>query len=332
MIEGLEERLLVSFPNQKRSRAQRLFCFANVDERKKLVRWIRCGTTKRVDLGVSGCAVLGGILYVVIQSKKKPKVISIDPKNWRIREIYFLKKVQDPHCLVVHQGKLFLASTGNNSIYSLLIDGDSIVGEEEVWHFPNTSFDQDDVHLNGLVFIDDQMVISAFGRRNTEGDWSKNGILFNVITGSAIRDHLDHPHSAQFLNGLLVFAESNIGMIHIGKMKGRLNFDFLNIKVGGYPRGILIRKDHLIVGQSKIRQISRSTGATINTESKDLGFCGLVKIDLNDYTCGKIIDLSSSGPEIYSVLDVKCCLPSKAHAPSSIAFFETMKAFIQRLT
>lgn len=330
-MENLQERLLVSFPNQKRSGVQRIFCFANVDENKKLIRWIRCGATKRADLGVSGCVVLDDILHIVIQSKKKPKIVSIDPNNWRILGTYFLKRAKDPHCLVTHQGKLFLASTGNNSVYSLSIDNNLIVGEEEVWHFPDTSFDQDDVHLNGLIFINDQMIISAFGRRNKEGNWSKGGVLLNVVTGVPIRDHLEHPHSAQFLNGLLVFAESNIGMIHLGKLKNKEDFDFLTIKIGGYPRGILIRKDYLIVGQSEIRQISKSTGIAINAENEDLGSCGLVQINLKDYTFSKIINLSTHGPEIYSVLDVKCCLPSIEHRPSSFAFFEAAKTFFQRL-
>ena len=329
-MEDLQDRLLVSFPNQKRSGVQRLFCFANIDERKKLIRWIRCGSTKRMDLGGSGCAVLDGILYVVIQSKKRPKIVSIDPRNWQIQRTYFLKKVRDPHCLIAHQGNLFLASTGNNSVYSILIDGKSMT-EEEVWHFPDASFDEDEVHLNGLVFINDQMIISAFGRRNHEGKWDKKGVLFNVTTGTSLRDRLDHPHSAQFSNGLLVFAESNAGMIYFGKMRDKSNFDFSTIKVAGYPRGILVRQDHIIVGQSQIRKISRSTGEPINKENEDLGFCGLIKINLKERNVEKIIDLSNYGPEIYSVLDVKSCMPSKDHAPSSFAFPEAIKVFFERL-
>ena len=120
-------------------------------------------------------------------------------------------------------------------------------------------------------------------------------------------------------------------MIHLGKLKNKEDFDFLTIKIGGYPRGILIRKDHLIVGQSEIRQISKSTGIGINVENEDLGSCGLVQIDLKDHTFSKIINLGTHGPEIYSVLDVKCCLPSVEHSPSSFAFFEAAKTFFQRL-
>ena len=69
----------------------------------------------------------------------------------------------------------------------------------------------------------------------------------------------------------------------------------------------------------------------INAENEDLGSCGLVQINLKDYTFSKIINLSIHGPEIYSVLDVKCCLPSIEHRPSSFAFFEAAKTFFQRL-
>lgn len=171
-------------------------------------------------------------------------------KNYKVRKRWILKKVKDGHSLVTKNGKVYIASTGNDSI----VEFDPETEEERVFWKEN-SFGKDTIHLNSMIWDDDHMIISAFGKK--AGDqWmsARNGYLMDIKTGKKIRDSLFHPHTLLKNREGIFFCES--ARKKVLSMDGSDSLDIGK----GYVRGLLITEEEIAVGISHARRRSKSTG------------------------------------------------------------------------
>jgi hypothetical protein len=323
----MDSQLLISYPNQVG--AQRPFCFGTLNDSGGM-HWVRSGATRKQDLGVTGFTAHGSNVFVIVQSKKRPKVVAMDPKDWSIRNTYFLTEVIDPHCLVSHRGDLYVASTGNNGVYRLKLENDVVIGEENVWQFPDTSRTTDDVHLNSIAFVDDALVVSSFGPRDANGEWAANGSILLTESGQVLAGNLVHPHSIKYGHGVLAFAESNASQVHIGSRDEAGAFQFRKVPVPGYPRGILLEESNLLVGSSARRKTSKSTGRQLDVGDASTVHSGVYRIDLESDKTQQVFDTSAYATEIYELAQIDCAMPVNKNRPFSLSWMEYLRVAVER--
>lgn len=305
--------LLISFCNQERAR--RAFSLAALDPTEDRIDWIRVGARRR-DFGTAGRAVHDDHLYVVIQSNRAPRIVALDRGRWQIRGVSPLARVRDPHSLTVNDGALYVASTGDNAVYRLTLDG-PVVGREEMhWRYPGTSETHDDVHLNALAFFDGDLIVSAFGPRDADGRWTPNGVILNADTGQRLAVGLDQPHTVVQDGNRLAFCESRTGRVHTGT-RGDGHIEFQAHDVDGYTRGLWFDTDDLLVGISGHRAASRSTKRALATPNGAVVHSGLRRLRLGSSEVTSIADLSDGANEVYDVIEIDAAQPTSAVRPTT---------------
>ena len=316
---------LISFCNQ--DRPHRRFALAAFERPGDPLAWIRIGAGRR-DFGATGMICHDGFVFVIVQSKQLPRLVALDTRHWTLVASSPLSQVRDPHSLALRDGHLFVASTGDNAVYELLLDGPRLASERLHWRYPETSDDEDDVHLNSLTFVGDELLVSAFGPRDPEGRWSSDGRVLNVDAAAVLAEGVNQPHSLLHSPGFLMFCESRTGRLHVA-CEPEKKIAFGAYGVAGYTRGLAHTGDGVLIGVSGSRATSRSTGKALDV-SLDTTSCGLWKLA---FTAGKttcLIDLSGSGNEIYDLLAIDAPMPAFDRAPVRNALAETLRGLLYR--
>lgn len=247
--------------------------------------------------GITGLAWMGDQILATVQSN--PTCLLVLSKDFRVLERWNLEKVLMPHSLLVAEGGVLIASTGSDSIVWV----DPKTGREEYYWRANTD-GADQMHLNSLALRDGKVHYSAFGykKRDLWADVNQ-GIVQAVGSDTPAVTGISHPHSLQVFENDFYFTES--AMSRIANSKGE-SFQFDK----GYPRGMLITRDRLVLGFSKGRLRSESTGVELDRE-KMIGrysdICTVVEYrrtgpKLQDIEEVQRIDMSRRANEIYDLL------------------------------
>jgi len=302
-------KLIVSLCNKKASvdkiREKKMLYpnvfLLEVDTEKEQIKPIEIRWWTWKPKGVTGLYPYKDGFLCLLQAKTH-KLFYID-KKYRVKGKWPLKKVKDGHSIVVWKDKIYIASTGNNSIVEFLPDKN----EEKIFWQYNSS-ETDTIHVNSMVWHNDQMIISAFGKK--DGDqWitARNGFLKNIHEERIIKSSLFHPHTLIKTPEGIFFCES--AKKRIMPING---YDALNVEKG-YVRGLLITKDEIAVGISHARTRSKSTGKLNDMDSELMksfqSGCG-IKIykrrgsKLRDAEFVKFIDLYSYSNEIYDLISI----------------------------
>ncbi|MGC2458710.1 MAG: DUF4915 domain-containing protein [Gallionellaceae bacterium] len=211
----------------------------------------------------------------------------------------YLPEIIDGHSILINQGRLYIASTGNDAVISYRLGPTGIDDSDVFWRVAGSRADTH--HINGLALWHGDIVLSAFGPKSGQ-TWStaSNGYLFNLTQNTRLADNLYQPHSIKEWGGNLYYCESVRGNIAcLGKAEW---------EIGGYTRGLdFIAGDTVAVGSSKARKISKSTGLINNPADpgQSSGECEINFFRLS--TSGGItrlagISLSNYAPEFYDVL------------------------------
>ena len=316
---------LVSFCNQDRSR--RRLALAAFERPGDPLAWIHIGAGRR-DFGATGMICHDGFVFAVVQSNQNPRLIALDTQRWTLAAASPLSQVRDPHSLALRDGRLYIASTGDNAIYELYLDGPRLASERLHWRYPETSDDRDDVHLNSLAFVEGELVVSAFGPRGSEGRWTPGGRILNVDAGAVLAEAVNQPHSLICDAGLVMFCESKGGRLHVVRDPEKRITLGAHV-IAGYSRGLARTGDGILVGVSASRAASRSTGRSLGP-SPDAASCGLWRLSSvsGEATC--LIDLSNSGNEIYDLLAVDAPMPALERAPAHNALAETLRGLLYK--
>lgn len=248
------------------------------------------------DEEIAGLAADQDFVYVAV--RRPAAVIILSRSDLRVVRRHALPELENLHSLCVREDEVFLVSTGTDEVVRFRMRGARILSESLFWRPAGSAVRADAHHLNGLCFFQGELHVSGFGEKM--GDtWaaSSNGFIRNLERNETVATGLRHPHSLLPLDDGLAFCESGRRTVHL---PGRPPVHSLP----GYARGLCRVGDHLFVGASSRRLVSRSTGKAVPQPGPDdlAGRCSVSRIALHSSSVDLMTDLSWHGGEIYDLL------------------------------
>lgn len=324
--------LLISFCNQISSPDCSLGIF-NISDRSS--RWIDfSGLSDDIRNNFSGvCGICGVAEDVIITTQgSSPILATVSITEAKITNHVALKKCKDPHSLVHLNGYVYGVSTGTNEIYRVPFKDGQFGAEELFWSYPGVSYARDEVHLNGLTVDGEDLIASCFGPRNAEGSWGMEGRVFHVESGGSIRAGLNQPHSPIVSSGQLAFAESAANKVHVYRKTDNLPWICeREILLSGYTRGLVLRGQHMLVGISASRKLSRSQGRFLY-ENQSVNDSQLLSIDLATGETEAKFGLLAYGREPYDLFGINIKPNLLAEVDSINARIRNMESWVDRYT
>jgi hypothetical protein len=117
------------------------------------------------------------------------------------------------------------------------------------------------------------------------------------MTGERIGEGLGHPHSILDIDGTLAYCESSTASVVVGGSRSE--------QLPGYPRGLCRVGDRLLVGTSRGRKVSKSTGITNRADpGAPAGRCSVTTLALPGLAIERVDDLDELALEIYDLQPV----------------------------
>jgi hypothetical protein len=236
--------------------------------------------------------------FVYVAARRPAALIILSRPDLRLVRRHALPELENLHSLCVRQDELFLVSTGTDEVVRFRMRGARILSQSLFWRPPGSAVRADARHLNGLCFFQDELHVSGFGEKMGE-TWaaSSDGFIRNLERNETVAAGLRHPHSLLPLDDGLAYCESGRRTVHL---PGRSPVHNLP----GYARGLCRVGDHLFVGASSRRLVSRSTGKAVPQPDPDglAERCSVSRIALRSGSVDLMTDLSWHGGEIYDLL------------------------------
>lgn len=233
---------------------------------------------------------LGG--YIALLHPNKLMYLST---NLEVQWVRKLEILSDAHSVSYHEGCVYAVSTGTDQIIRVAQDG----AAEVFWQASDAATDT--VHLNSLLWHNNQCLVSAFGsKKETLWRSADEGYVFNISTGEYLLKNIYHPHSLTVINDELWVCESS-RLAVINCLDTRIETPW------GYLRGLCEKDGFLYVGSTFGRNKSKSTGQIIDNQADGgirSGNCGIGIIDLRGGLPKIVdfIDLSAYAEEIYDII------------------------------
>lgn len=176
----------------------------------------------------------------------------------------------DFHDVLVHEGRVYLVSTGTNEILVLSPDGRVVARHA----YPGGN---DSWHLNCLAVWDGRVVVSAFGEFDAYRGYKHNtrgrGFVMDLETGAKLWEGLSQPHTPVQRGDLRFVCNSEEKQVLARDASGgirRLQFD-------AYTRGLAFGEQHLYVGLSQSRNIEAAGargGRIVAVDPSTFALCG----------------------------------------------------------
>lgn len=320
--------VLLTFANQIASPTHSI-CLFNPDSGG--LRWVlQDNAVIEKNMGVTGVCEIDGLVGYVTQGEARYLTV-IDLEAQKTVAQRELTRVVDAHDLVFRSGYFYVVSCGTNEIYKLAFDGE-LIGEEELfWQVPDEPYDADTVHLNGLAFGTADIVASCFGHREENGQWGTKGKLIDVRSGELILDGLRQPHSPTIVDEVLYYAESAAGKIGMLRNSGDGWALERELIVDGYPRGLAVWEDSLLVGISTHRNLSRSRRRLLGESVSAIANSAILQVDRASLTLKHDYNISLVGNEVYDVLPVRTNLPLYPEPVAAQDRMREMQSTVEKL-
>ena len=264
--------------------------------------WVSCGPEKITSSG-TGLARNSEHFFMTGHSAGTTYVKIISQNDFSFVDYFLLPKVTDAHSLAWHEKRLFIVSTGSDSVYSV----DPYRGAKSLkveWSASATGVDSR--HLNGLCVVKDQLLCCGFGeKKGASWNLAKDGFVRNLSTGKMLLRGLHQPHSIFPDDSGVILCESTLGTVRT--LKGTIR------KFAGYTRGLNRLPDgKFCVGLSSRRIRSKSTGRlNQGVQEANRGKCGIAIFSIGRSAEVEFHDLSAFGDEIYDVLSLAESPPEK---------------------
>ena len=186
-------------------------------------------------ISATGLACSDDHIYLAADYTWGAVIVALERATLAVKAVSHLRGTLDPHSIAIHGDRLFVASTGTNSIVGHTLDGPAVLQPRLAWS-ANTSY-QDLVHLNGVaVSANGGLFCTGFGPL-PEGGWAaaENGFVMDVNAGSLLETGVRHPHTPMFWNDELVYLGSwNSELRSVNRQRAKLE---------GYTRGMAIMND-----------------------------------------------------------------------------------------
>ena len=157
-----------------------------------------------------------------------------------------LDGVGNAHDALYLEDRLLLVNTMANSIVAVQ-DGQI----EPYWEGPAY---YDAWHINCLTVHDGALVATAFARGSCASGWrarEREGVLVRLPGEQVIVDGLDKPHDPRYIDGMWVLCESGRSRLVAFDDEGS---EIRSCLLEGFTRGLAFDKDHIFVGESRLRQ------------------------------------------------------------------------------
>jgi hypothetical protein len=236
--------------------------------------------------------------FVYVAARRPAALIILSRPDLRVIQRHPLPELENLHSLCVREDELFVVSTGTDEVVRFLMQGPRIVSNSLFWRPAGSAVRADAHHLNGLCFFQGELHVSGFGEK-TGDTWagSFDGFIRNLERNETVATGLRHPHSLLPLDDGIAYCESGRRTVHL---PGRPPIHSLP----GYARGLCRVGDHLFVGASSRRLVSRSTGKAVPGPGADglAEGCSVSRIALRSGSVDLMADLSWHGGEIYDLL------------------------------
>lgn len=200
--------------------------------------------------------------YLVTTQGITNYIIYLD-KNFNVVSYKALEIVKDTHSIAYNQGFVYVASTGNNSVIKLPFDNN--FGEEQVyWTYENK--EENVIHLNGITFLGNELIISCFGKK--AGDKTiRSGFIKNITSNKILLEGIREPHNLTCYQDKLYVIESPTGCVY---EIDRDNCEIVK-EFAGYARGLAFNDEgDVFVVRNARRKSSRHIGGKKNVPLVDV--------------------------------------------------------------
>ncbi len=253
---------------------------------------------RREIVGTTGVVVDGDRIAIALQGAAA-QIVYVD-KNYNAIEYKENQNIIDIHGIVIEDGVLICASTGNNLI---------IKGEREVYA-RSTEYDGlglDVEHINDICWANGRLVASKFGSSRSNG--LRNGCVYDVKSGEVLLEGLNQPHSVFFYDNDIYVMDSLTG--HLFQIQDGSAFGPKSIlKISGYARGLCITDRFILVGSSKQRTTSRksslSTGEILFSDEQHMRAVQRSGIYVYDRQSRNsiFVDVERMSSEVYQIIEL----------------------------
>jgi hypothetical protein len=290
-------RVLISFCNPSlRSKRKNLLLYDFQSEKGNylLNRWSSC----------TGLAQDKDYFYAVSHIKVIVKLLVLRKSDNSIVCEKVLRNVSDVHSITVNNKKIYIVSSGTDSVVEYEFDplSEKINFVKTLWTIPNPKALKDTHHINSVFFYKGDIYVSAFGKK--EGlRWStaKHGYIKNISSNENKEWDIYHPHSLFIEKEKFYYCESALSRVK------RDNETIAQLE-SGYIRGLCLNGDFLVFGVSESRGISKSTGLLNKKEGRNFlsKSCKIFlykrKQKSKGYIKIKEMDLFPKHAEIYDIM------------------------------
>ncbi|MCA1597009.1 MAG: TIGR03032 family protein, partial [Chloroflexi bacterium] len=247
----------------------------------------------------------GRYLYAAL--REPAGLLVLDRKDLSLLNCHWLEGARDAHSLCLHNGSVFLVSTGTDEVIRLKMNGPEVAAADVFWR-PDPAAEKADLHhLNSICSWQGDLYVSGFGEKTGER-WAsaRGGFVLNISAGYSVATGLFHPHSLLPTEDGIAFCESPAGAV-------RLSGGPVLQSLPGYIRGLCRSEGRLFVGASACRHRSRSAGVILAPEARlssgegtdHRGGCAVYRLAEESLEVEQTISLETFGDEIYDLLPVE---------------------------
>lgn len=200
---------------------------------------------RRAIMGATGLCRFGDTIFVGLQGTP-PALLSFGGAGApTTRDLRLVKRL---HSLVGHDGRLYIVSTGSDSV----VVYDPRSGEETIV-FQIGEGEANTLHVNGIAVHEGRLVVSLMGPIRPDGP--RLGELRCLHTGRVLLNGLRSPHSVVSHGADLFVLESETGVLWRSRDGSQAESEASFV---GYARGLHVAADGYIVGRSGFRNKSAS--------------------------------------------------------------------------
>lgn len=274
-------------------------CLVRFDLGTRAVEWVDVGLGgELLASGVGLCHDDALLYHLSIRNSDFATLLTIlDKVSLTVRSVTELTEISDGHSLVRRGLDLVVVSTGTDEILSYRVNGTGVSAPRLVWS--PTGARDDTHHLNSVAVVGGRLLCTGFGPK-TNDSWTSasQGYVFDIDTGTTVREGLHQPHTICEHQGRIMLCNSRLGSID--DLDGPIGF------LSGYSRGLAFAPDGTIyAGTSLARRATPAlSGATEfdnpNTPGVLHGRCAVVVMAPNGPRIE--IGMSAYGAEIYDLL------------------------------
>ena len=213
------------------------------------------------ELPCTGLGVQDGMLARVL---RRPEAVSraallLHDSDGDVTDVA-VDDLVDPHDILWTGDAYAIACAGANKIVFVSPGGEV----NRVWEAPGVG---DAWHLNGLLLVDGELHVSAFGKYKRHREWNDpdadpvSGLVFNLATGKDVVTGLSSPHHPRLVDGKWIVCNSGRrALTRIDAESGSVEAE---IVLDGWTRGLAVLDDVLLVGESPGRTEPKGISASV---------------------------------------------------------------------